>query len=206
MKCLIISDLHGNNEEEIIDRKHFRAVDCILLGGDITSKKGTRISFYFSKPTLGVHGNHEVWDQVFPTPMGFINLHMRTVQFRSYQMGGIGGLITPSPTRIYHISEIQAKKYLEQLRSIDLLLLHEPLFGYFDFNRTHFGSKMLLEMVKRVKPRNVITGHSHNLPGYQKLGQTQIISPGVARDGFYSILDLSSNKIEFYENGKVIHP
>jgi Icc-related predicted phosphoesterase len=62
-------------------------------------------------------------------------------------------------------------------KGIDILVSHDPPFGYGDFagldiatgKRLHYGSKAVLWTVERVKPKVVISGHVHEGYGVYNL-------------------------------------
>lgn len=69
--------------------------------------------------------------------------------------------------------ELLAKKYAEIPDDVDIIVSHQPPYGFGDEipeqylrfqddGDRHVGSKQLLETIKRVKPSHVICGHIHN--------------------------------------------
>lgn len=69
------------------------------------------------------------------------------------------------------------EKYSKIPKDTQLLVCHEPPYGYGDYNGTdHCGSRALLSAIKRIKPEIVICGHIHEGYGSYKLGPTLIIN------------------------------
>lgn len=74
--------------------------------------------------------------------------------------------------------------------SLDVLVCHQPPYGYLDVTNNpnapkewkgkHAGSKVILDYVKKYKPRYVFCGHIHEGEGHEKLGATEIYNLGVA--------------------------
>ncbi len=75
---------------------------------------------------------------------------------------------------------------------IDILLCHQPPYGVLDkvsgksapehWKGKHAGSKVILEYVKKHKPKYVFCGHIHEGKGKKKLGKTNIINAGCCGD------------------------
>lgn len=60
----------------------------------------------------------------------------------------------------------------------DIMLTHSPLYGYGDRCQSgqRVGSESLLEEVRRVEPRLLVSGHIHEDPGVRTLGETMVFS------------------------------
>lgn len=84
----------------------------------------------------------------------------------------------------------KAKKILNNFGSLDVLVCHQPPYGYLDVTNNpnapkewkgkHAESKVILDYVKKYKPRYVFCGHIHEGEGHEKLGATEIYNLGVA--------------------------
>jgi len=92
----------------------------------------------------------------------------------------------------------KARKFFSKLKKVDILVCHQPPFGVLDkvnfpsapksWQGKHAGSKIILNYIKKKKPKLVLCGHIHEGLGKKKLGKTQVINLGCA--GGYSIVDL----------------
>ena len=82
--------------------------------------------------------------------------------------------------------EDQAKKFLSKLEKVDIILTHNPPYGCLDmvnnpivpksWNGKHAGSKLVLEYIKKKKPRVVVCGHIHESQGTSILGETKVVN------------------------------
>lgn len=83
-----------------------------------------------------------------------------------------------------------AKRVLKNFRSLDILVCHQPPYGYLDkvnfpgvpehWKGKHAGSKAILEYIKKYQPKYVFCGHIHEGEGKAKIGKTEIYNLGVA--------------------------
>lgn len=84
----------------------------------------------------------------------------------------------------------KAKKILNNFRSLDILICHQPPYGYLDkvdfpgipehWKGKHAGSKVILDYIKKYQPKYVFCGHIHEGKGKVKIGKTEIYNLGVA--------------------------
>lgn len=82
-----------------------------------------------------------------------------------------------------------------------ILVSHNPPYGHLDIvnnkytdnKNKHVGSKMVLKVVKKYKPKFVFCGHIHEGKGKVKIGDTLIINAGYRGD--YVVFDTENNKI-----------
>ena len=91
----------------------------------------------------------------------------------------------------------KAKKILNNFKNLDILICHQPPYGYLDkvnnpsapkgWNGKHAGSKVILDYIKRCQPKYVFCGHIHEGEGKAKIGKTKVYNLGVAG---HKIIDL----------------
>jgi Icc-related predicted phosphoesterase len=84
----------------------------------------------------------------------------------------------------------KAKKILNNFKNLDILVCHQPPYGYLDkvdnpsapkgWDGKHAGSKIILDYIKKYHPKYVFCGHIHEGEGKAKIGKTEIYNLGVA--------------------------
>ncbi len=98
----------------------------------------------------------------------------------------------------------KAKKILENFRKVDILICHQPPYGYLDkvsskYNPPkhwvgkHAGSKVILNYIKKYPPKYVFCGHIHEAKGKAKIRDTLMYNVGY--NGDYLILDTKKDKV-----------
>lgn len=196
MKILFITDAH--NEEICIEYlKEFEAEfkpDLILFGGDFESASFAIAMLEACKaPAYAIHGNMDN-EQVI-TALGDSYLHEKTIEFKGYIIGGVGGS-NPSPFDTpMETTEEKLAETLKKLGRVDVLLSHAPpLHTFADElpNKMHVGSKAVRDYVLKQKPLACFCGHIHETKGAQKLGETLVCkaAPIMQKTGF--LLELPS--------------
>lgn len=89
----------------------------------------------------------------------------------------------------------KAKKILRNFGKIDILVSHQPPYGVLDkvsskykppkdWVGKHAGSKVVLDYIKKYKPKYVFCGHIHEGKGKKKVGETIVINAGASGDYF----------------------
>lgn len=84
----------------------------------------------------------------------------------------------------------KAKRVLSRIGQADILVCHQPPYGYLDkvSNKygapkvwwgKHAGSKAILNYVKEYRPRYVFCGHIHEGEGTKRIGRTEVYNLGV---------------------------
>jgi len=86
-------------------------------------------------------------------------------------------------------STSKAKRVFRNFKDIDILLCHQPPYGFLDKvtakfapkhgKGKHAGSKAILEYIKRQQPKYVLCGHIHEGEGKAKIGNTEVYNLGV---------------------------
>lgn len=85
----------------------------------------------------------------------------------------------------------KAKKILKNFGGLDILVCHQPPYGYLDnvsgkygapknYIGKHAGSKVILDYVKKYQPKYVFCGHIHEGEGKTNVGKSEIYNLGVA--------------------------
>jgi Icc-related predicted phosphoesterase len=84
----------------------------------------------------------------------------------------------------------KAKQILRNFGSIDILVCHQPPYGFLDqtnhpsapkeWKGKHAGSKVILNYIKEYQPKYVFCGHIHEAEGKIKIGKTEIYNLGIA--------------------------
>lgn len=85
----------------------------------------------------------------------------------------------------------KAKKILKNFGNVDILVCHQPPFGYLDkvsgkwgapkdYVGKHAGSKIILDYIKKYQPNYVFCGHIHEGEGKTKIGKSKVYNLGVA--------------------------
>ncbi|MCK4996879.1 metallophosphoesterase [Candidatus Pacearchaeota archaeon] len=84
----------------------------------------------------------------------------------------------------------KTKRILKNFGKLDILVCHQPPFGYLDKvnntfapssrNGKHAGSKVILNYIKKFQPKYVFCGHIHESEGHTKIGKTEVHNLGVA--------------------------
>ena len=92
---------------------------------------------------------------------------------------------------------IKAKRILNNFKDLDILVCHQPPYGYLDktnnplalkeWQGKHAGSKVILDYIKKNQPKYVFCGHIHEAEGHVKIGKTEVYNLGVAG---HKIIDL----------------
>ena len=92
---------------------------------------------------------------------------------------------------------VKAKRILNNFESLDILICHQPPYGYLDMTNNpaapkdwkgkHAGSKVILDYIKKFQPKYVFCGHIHESEGHVRIGKTEVYNLGVAG---YKIIEL----------------
>jgi Icc-related predicted phosphoesterase len=207
MKILAVSDIHGTSRGKEVAFKNYEVhkPDLVIITGDITQfgppddakmfldELGDKIK------TLAIPGNcdpFEVPEAVEASKAE--NLHANKLEINGLTFIGFGGSnLTPFNT-IFEQSEDIIFAELNELMepgkgSRTVLVTHCPPKGYRDevTDRGSMGCEAVARIVKKYKPRLVISGHIHEAFGVDDIGdETTIVNPGAAKEGRSALIDL----------------
>jgi Icc-related predicted phosphoesterase len=86
----------------------------------------------------------------------------------------------------------KVKKVLKRFKNLDILICHQPPYGYLDkvnfpgipknWKGKNAGSKVILEYIKKYQPKIVLCGHIHEAKGEVRIGKTKVYNLGCCGD------------------------
>ncbi len=205
MVLLCFSDIHGRGAglKEIADASQ---ADAIVISGDVTQLGGyseaERIIsplLLTGKPLLAVRGNMDREGVERYLDEKGLNLHGTGRILGDTGFHGLGGsLPTPIPTP-FELSPEEARRLLQQGFSEvsrcarRVLISHEPPKDTtLDRIRsgTHVGSADVRAFIEKTKPALCISGHIHESPGEDRIGDTVCVNLGPYGSGRYALITM----------------
>lgn len=177
VRILAVSDQIVDRIYTLAPNGHFRDVDLILGCGDLPYNYLEYIVTVLNKPLYYVPGNHD--PEFNPRDLrskaeGGINLDLKTVCHKEYLIGGFGGSVRYRPNGTNQYTQMEASQRAFQMmpslfgnfvrygRALDILITHSPPFGiHDDTDLAHNGLKALNWLIRTVKPRYLLHGHTH---------------------------------------------
>ena len=136
-------------------------------------------------------------------------INNRILNFNGIRIGGLEYFVDTNWVKEFKPSDFKekmakakkqtdkAKRVLRKFESIDILVCHQPPYGFLDrvtakfapkhWQGKHAGSKTILDYIKREQPRYVFCGHIHEGEGMKRVGKTEIYNLGVCG---YKILNI----------------
>lgn len=200
MELLAITDVHGRTQVSKWIIELSKDFDLLAIAGDVAEWGDEKFFRNFYKylsdnniKTLFVPGNH---DPILELSLDKIsNLHGRSINFDDLTFCGIGGS-NPTPFNTpFELDDDRAYELLFRLPDkIDVLISHASPYGTKcdrSYRGDHIGSKPVRSFIDKAKPKVVISGHVHEARSIDFLGDTLIVNPGPAMNGFYAIISIN---------------
>ena len=129
--------------------------------------------------------------------LGIKNIDKRIVKIGSLKVAGLGYFVArhwvkeflgtdKHRTQEEEVQEKGVEKFISRLEKVDMLLCHNPPYGYLDlvdnpivpknWNKKHAGSKIILDYILEKQPKYAVFGHIHEARGEGSAGQTKLIN------------------------------
>ena len=193
LRILALSDVHGKQAgfEYAVCKVNELVPDIVVLSGDVSNGYDLAQVFTvlsgFISPVLYVPGNMDPDD--FSKDAGAVYANCHNINGRRKEISGVGfvGIGAQMSGFLGYVSDIHGV-----LLTGDVLVSHFPPYGFNDtaYNGGHIGSSDLLQLVKTVRPRLVITGHVHESPGVMRSGGTVYVNPGPAYQSRCALIEV----------------
>jgi len=185
VRVLALADKRPPIDPAVMARQ--KRVDAVFCLGDL-DRAWIEPLMTLRIPRVGVHGNHDPEDLL--RELEIDDLHLRRTQLGGdLTVAGFEGCVRYQPAATHQYSQREANKLVKRLPTADVLLCHCPPLGINDDpeDPAHVGFEALREWVDHHRPRHVLHGHTHPLPGHAltRYGNTHVHFVSGAR-----ILDL----------------
>jgi len=211
MKILAFADIHGSLEaaEKIARLTSTTDANTVLIAGDIAvndlnlaEKILMKIVSSFNKPAFFVPGNMDPRSLAFFKSDKIKSIHGSCEAIEEeFSIIGVGGAIsflsTPFELTEREI-ELTLNEALKTYKQQSLILLsHSPpkntKLDKVGVN-LHVGSSAIRKFIENKKPILAVSGHIHEARGLDKIGETLIINPGPAFQGYYAEIKVNEKK------------
>ena len=209
MKALLLADIHSDvpGLKRILDSVE-RDYDLLICVGDITDFGPVTIAeeVIAALKCVGcfvfvVSGNCDPPGVTGVLVDNGISLEGERINIGGYALYGIGG----GPSGLHKVSEEDIERILKSV-AVDggILVSHMPPRGGCDCVdgasqcgcSAEGGSGSVLKIIEEFKPMFVFCGHIHEGRGKSMIGETVVVNPGPAKDGYFALIDLESKSVE----------
>lgn len=178
-----------------------RQADVIVVTGDMTRWRGPETAAkvleaiaHYNPAILAQVGNTDTWETHHYLEERGINLHAQGYTLGPIGIFGAGGsnftpFYTPSELSEEEIAETLLRGYEKvQHATYTILIAHCPPFQTAVdrlYDGTHVGSTSVRRFIEMYQPDLCISGHIHESPGEDRLGNTLLVNPGMLAQGGY---------------------
>lgn len=205
MKFLVISDIHANDSviewtNERIDRF---GVDAVMILGDLTHfgplQWGLDFLTALKAPAYVIPGNCDPLNLPQAVSGVATDMHGKSKDMQGFTLVGLGGSNPTIFNTPFELSEQEIQHKLSAVSSPGMILMvHTPPYGVHDVipSGIRVGSTALTEIIRKNKPRMVLSGHVHEARAITKIDATLFINPGPAKDGYAALVEIGSETLE----------
>ncbi|NPE27292.1 metallophosphoesterase [Methanococcoides sp. SA1] len=207
MKILAIADIHGNFSHLEDIKEKAGKIDVVVISGDITnfgpSSQVDNLKGIFNVPVFAVPGNCDQRDIIEVLDNSeIVNLHKNTEKMGEFTFVGIGGS-SPTPFNTpFELEEQEIEDALEPMfntcdedcKSTIVLVSHAPPKGLLDsISGDNVGSASVAKFIDR--STLVICAHIHEARGFARSGDTFLVNPGMAAEGYAALIELEQDNV-----------
>jgi len=199
LRFLVCSDLHGSNKaiDMIVQLERSEQFSAVIICGDITTYGSPpyvrRLIESVNSRLLAVPGNCDTPETVAALQKAGCSVHGRSETVDGIAFFGFGGGL-PSPSSMpFEVDEGEMVSGLQRAATQGgVMITHTPPHGMNDLDHTgrHAGSVGILEVVRELRPKAVLSGHIHEARGTAREGNTLFVNPGPARGGYHAVLTI----------------
>jgi uncharacterized protein len=193
LKIYAVADIHGSQYRLNIVLKNIKkySPDLVVICGDITQYGPGDVAKNFldqiTVDTVAVTGNIDSSD----VRKGIDDSKATRIELKKVIKKGIP-FVGSSGMNPDDFKTLEEKKMVDEKT---ILVTHVPPFDTVDkvFVGMHGGSKDLRELVDKVKPRLVLSGHIHEDPGYKKINDTVFVNCSIGKRGDGALIDINKD-------------
>jgi uncharacterized protein len=163
MRVLALADKPSPVDPAVMARQ--RRVDAVFCLGDL-DRAWIESLMSLHLPRFGVHGNHD--PEHILRELEIEDLHLRRTRLADgLTVAGFEGCVQYRKGASHQYTQKEARKLAKRLPAADVLLCHCPPLGINDDpdDPAHIGFEALRDWVDEYRPRHVLHGHTHPLPG-----------------------------------------
>jgi Icc-related predicted phosphoesterase len=211
MKIMAFGDIHEYLHPLPALATPLQQADIVLVTGDLTRWRGPQTAAkvltavaQYNPRLLAQVGNTDSWEtHHYLTDLG-INLHGQGHRLGDLGIFGVGGSnFTPFSTPT-EFSEEEIATYLmsgyEMIQDTpyQILVAHCPPFQTaIDrlYDGTHVGSTSVRQFIETYQPDLCVSGHIHEAPGEDRIGQTILMNPGMLAQGGYITVTVTAGAL-----------
>lgn len=213
MRIVLLTDTHGDTLNIERMKGTLSSSDLAVVVGDISNFGGHREAARvidairrYQPDVYAVSGNCDYQDIDAYLDVEEINIHGKPARIADgLYLAGLGGSqTTPFDTP----NEYQEKDYIRILDELGTKLpekpvkfifaAHNPPYGT-NCDRLRSGAKVgslaVRRFIEKTSPLICMCGHIHESPGKDRIGNTLIINPGPAMDGYYGIIEITGSRV-----------
>ena len=190
MRLLLCSDVHCDEAAALRLVDLSRDADALICAGDLAvMRQGLQetvdILSATPVPTVLVAGNGESAEELAAACAGWSGahvLHGAGCEIDGVPFWGVGGAIpvTPFGAWSYDLDDVEGAVLLEDCPSGGVLVTHSPPLGHVDTaGGQHLGSRVILDAIRRKRPRLAVCGHIHACWTQEsRVADTRIVNAG----------------------------
>ena len=218
MKILAISDVHGQDNENLYSYLNNNDISLVLITGDITDFGPLEfVDEFIGKiadcgcDVIAIPGNCDptgICNAI--TESGAFCLHNEIVAYGDAILFGFGGS-NPTPfdtpgemdddkiyAAVYDLLANYDYVYNAEIPKIKILVTHAPPFNT-DADRMengeHVGSQGIQKSIHEFQPQINVCGHIHEAKSISKIGKTtDVANPGMLKDNGAVLIDIADGE------------
>ncbi|MCB0329523.1 MAG: metallophosphoesterase family protein [Bdellovibrionales bacterium] len=212
MQILGIVDIHSKTDQIEDLLAEAEDADLVLVAGDITNfgvddraEAVLKPLIEVSKRIFAVTGNCDYGEVDGYLERLDLHLEGKPRSVGGIRIIGVGGsLPCPSSTPHEH-SEEELKILLEEQMEEGgageplIAVIHQPPFGT-KIDKSllagHVGSEAVRTFIEEYQPLLCFSGHIHESPGIDTLGESVLVNPGPFLKGRYFLADINDGKVQ----------
>lgn len=200
MKFLVVTDLHqkGSMVPRINAAYRENGCDALLFLGDATdlgtADDAVGMLSMLEGDVYALPGNCDPLDTPARISSVVNDVHGKRFRIGDVEFAALGGSNTTIFNTPFEYREEEIMDLLEPI-SFDgmVLMTHAPSYGVLDEipSGMSVGSKSIMRIVKKHRPRVAVSGHIHEAVGIIEKDGTLFMNPGPAREGRAGLLTVS---------------